>query len=270
LADLLAREPDVEIVGVVADGMAALRLLWRLAVDLVFLDAHLTGLGAFEVLRLIPEQPLIVLTATNGEFALAAFKENAVDYLLRPVRSTDVKHALRKVRAMLQHRPAARESIPSVNPRVPVDHPAPRQLLVSTRDVLRPSPLDQIICLEARDKRTLIYTSQVGHETDSALGNLEARLPSSDFVRIHRRHIVNIRYIKELQRWGSRRYRVELTTPIPAELCISRRCVAEVLERLGGHSPPPGLRTPSGDPLSGRLRSPRDQFDGVGRGAADA
>ena len=72
------------------------------------------------------------------------------------------------------------------------------------------------------------------HEADKGLGDLEARLPSGDFVRIHRRHIVNIRYIKELRKWGNRQYKIELTTPLPVELYVSRRCVEDVLQRLGG------------------------------------
>jgi DNA-binding LytR/AlgR family response regulator len=112
--------------------------------------------------------------------------------------------------------------------------PTPGQILVSVRDTLKPLRLDQIICLEARDKFTMIYTAAGEHEADKGLGDLEARLPSGDFVRIHRRHIVNIRYIKELRKWGNRQYKVELTTPLPVELYVSRRCVEDVLQRLGG------------------------------------
>jgi DNA-binding LytR/AlgR family response regulator len=108
------------------------------------------------------------------------------------------------------------------------------QILVSVRDALRPVRLDEIICLEARDKCTMIYTAAGEHETEKALGDLEVRLPSSEFVRIHRRHIVNIRYIKELRKWGNRQYKVELTAPLPIELYVSRRCVDDVLQRLGG------------------------------------
>jgi len=92
---------------------------------------------------------------------------------------------------------------------------------------------DQIVYLESRDKCTIVRTLDGEHEAQAALSELEARLPPSDFIRIHRRHIVNCRYIAALQKWGNRQLKVELTVPIQVELYVSRRAHDDVLRRMG-------------------------------------
>jgi two-component system, LytTR family, response regulator len=234
LAALLRREPDVELVGEAPNGIEALRLLDELPVDLLFLDVQMPGLDGFQVLRRARARPLVVFTTARDEYALEAFRANAVEYLLKPLAPEELKRAMQKVRQHAYARLQSEDAITRVLRDVDMAKSVPAQILVSVRDTLRPLRLDQIICLEARDKCTTIYTAVGEHETDKGLGDLEARLPSADFVRIHRRHIVNIRYIKELRKWGNRQYKVELTTPVPVELYVSRRCVDDVLQRLGG------------------------------------
>jgi DNA-binding LytR/AlgR family response regulator len=234
LASLLRRAADVEIVGEAKNGLEAVRMLGELPVDLLMLDVQMPGIDGFEVLRRTSARPFIVFTTAHDEFALAAFRENAVEYLLKPIAAEDVERAMRKVREFARMRHAPDRAVTGLLRHMEVTRSAPSQILISVHDALKPLKLDQIICLEARDKCTVIYTPGAGHEADKGLSELEARLPGSDFVRIHRRHIVNIRYIKELKKWGNRQYKIELTTPIPTELYVSRRCVDDVLQRLGG------------------------------------
>ena len=234
LAALLRREPDVEIIGEAPNGIEALRLLDELQVDLLLIDVQMPGLDGFQVLRRMRAHPLVVFTTAHDEYALDAFRANAVEYLLKPLAPEEVKRAMQKVRQHAYARAQSEHAITRVLRDVEMAKSGPAQILVSVRDTLKPLRLDQIICLEARDKFTMIYTAAGEHEADKGLGDLEARLPSGDFVRIHRRHIVNIRYIKELRKWGNRQYKVELTTPLPVELYVSRRCVDDVLQRLGG------------------------------------
>jgi len=234
LANLLRREPDVEIVAEARHGLEALKLLNEMPIDLLLLDVQMPGMDGFTVLRQTTARPLVVFTTAHDAYALAAFRENAVEYLLKPIAGEDVARAMLKVRERARGRQQPNQALADLLRQVETPRPIPGQILVSVRDALKPLRLDQIICLEARDKCTFIYTPDAGHEADKGLSELESRLPESEFVRIHRRHIVNIRYIKELKKWGNRQYKVELTTPVPTELYVSRRCVDGVLSRLGG------------------------------------
>lgn len=234
LAGLLRREPDVVIVGEARNGVEALRMLNEMPVDLLLLDVQMPGVDGFAVLRQMSVRPFVVFTTAHDEYALAAFRANAVEYLLKPIAAEDVSQAMRKVRERARTRQGSDGLGAELLGQVETPRAIPRQILVSVRDSLRPLHLDQIVCLEARDKSTIIYTPDARHEVDKGLHELEARLSEGDFVRIHRRHIVNIRYIKELKKWGNRQYKVELIAAVPTELYVSRRCVDDVLRRLGG------------------------------------
>jgi DNA-binding LytR/AlgR family response regulator len=83
------------------------------------------------------------------------------------------------------------------------------QILITARDVLELVRLDQIVYVEALEKCTLVRTVEEASETDASLADLEARLPASGFIPIHRSHIVHRRYIAALRRWETRQLKVE-------------------------------------------------------------
>jgi two-component system LytT family response regulator len=229
---LLGRHDDLEVVAQASNGIEALAVIRDLQPDLLFLDVEMPGMDGFQLLRELPKQPIVIFTTAHDRYALAAFKENSVEYLLKPVGSEDVDRAVRKVLAL-----AAAAAVPDqqVIERV-LQHLRPRaqkQLLLPVGDVLKPMRLDQIVYFEARDKSTMIYGLDGTFQTETSLAELETRLPADDFIRIHRQHIINVAFIRELQRWGNRQLKVVFTTPVNADLYVSRRNVDDVVKRLG-------------------------------------
>lgn len=92
---------------------------------------------------------------------------------------------------------------------------------------------NRLLLAYASDKSTLVHTVEQTYESQASLNDLHAKLPLADFIRIHRRHIVDRQFIGSLRRWGNRQLRVELTIPYSDELLVSRRCYDDVLMRLG-------------------------------------
>lgn len=250
LVRLLGAHCEIEIVAQASDGVEALTLIEALEPDVAFLDIQMPGLDAFDLLQRLKQQPLVVFTTAHDEHALAAFRENAVDYLLKPIASEELTRAVKKLLAHTtpptfrttiatssfvpdppssQSAQILRQLLQRLNE--PID--APSQLLLTVRDTLRPLCFDQIVLLEASDKTTLVHTIDQTYESQSSLSELQAKLPRADFIRIHRRHIVNRRFIGALRRWGNRQLRVELTVPYADELLVSRRCYDDVLMWLG-------------------------------------
>jgi two-component system LytT family response regulator len=250
LVRLLEVHPELTIVAKAKNGLEALTAIEKLSPDVAFLDIQMPGLDAFELLQRLRTQPLVVFTTAYDEYALAAFRENTLDYLLKPISPEDLSRAVGKLlKRFMPPMPTSpdvpittgSEPHPSQTERV-LAHllqrlkepaPLPSQLLVSIRDTLRPIGFDQIVVLEAYDKTTRIHTLEQVHESQTALSELQARLPESDFLRIHRRHIVNRRFISALRWWGNRQLKVELTVPFAEELLVSRRCCEGVLLRMG-------------------------------------
>src|SRR3989440_11291007 len=106
---VLADEPDVEIVAECADGVEAVKAIEHHRPDLLILDVQMPRLNGFEVLQALePEQiPAIIFTTAHDEHAIQAFEVNALDYLLKPFKQARMQKALERARAQLQARRGA-------------------------------------------------------------------------------------------------------------------------------------------------------------------
>ena len=110
LDSLLARRGDVEVVGSVADGEAALEACALLHPDLILLDIEMPGLGGTAVARRLaeaPTRPPVVFCPGYEQHALSAFDLGATDYLLKPVRAERLDEALDRVATRLRPAPVA-------------------------------------------------------------------------------------------------------------------------------------------------------------------
>jgi two-component system LytT family response regulator len=180
IRDLLTRE-NVDIAGECEDGPQALQVIRDTAPDLVFLDIQMPGLDGFEVLNLLDTRPMIIFTTAFDAYAVRAFDEHALDYLLKPIDATRFAEALKRVR-----RAGRRESQPLK--RVVVKAPG-RVLFLETRDV------DWI---EAAGNYVRVHANGEAHLVRMTLTALEERLDSRAFARIHRSTIVNVARVAAL------------------------------------------------------------------------
>ncbi len=99
LTDLIAREPDVETVGVASDGLEAVTLIRRHAPDLLFLDIQMPGLDGFGVLDAISPDlmPMTIFVTAYDRYAIQAFEAHAIDYLLKPFSDQRFESAFKLV-----------------------------------------------------------------------------------------------------------------------------------------------------------------------------
>ncbi len=208
------------------------------AIDLAFLDVKMPGLDGFAVLeRLDPaRRPDIVFTTAYHEFALRAFEENAVDYLLKPIarerldqsvvraearqaqRRADPAHDERLTRLLdwLDARGADGPALPPV-PRAaePIEH-----LSVPHRDRLIVLPVASVVSVEVQDGITRVFALHDDRDARTplrqflvphTLEHLEAHLDAERFVRVHRSALVQVRHIREMVPWFSGRFKLILS-----------------------------------------------------------
>ena len=97
LRRLLKNTGRVEVVGFTTKPEEAVAALTRDPPDVCFLDIEMPRLNGFDVLARLPSQPIVVFTTAYNQYALQAFGENAVDYLLKPVEPETLERALNKV-----------------------------------------------------------------------------------------------------------------------------------------------------------------------------
>jgi two-component system LytT family response regulator len=188
------------------------------------------GCDGFEVVRRLQEKPFIVFATAYNEYALKAFEENSVDYLLKPVEQKRLDRTLEKLRRFVGTSSlSVNENIERMLSRLA--SPPLQRLKVSLGDKIYLIDLPDIVYFESRDKYTYLHTTDREYMIDETIADLEVKLDKSTFVRIHRSYIVNVKFIRELVRWFAGRYKVRLKDKSETEL-IATRSYADQIRRL--------------------------------------
>src|SRR5271165_5017112 len=97
LKRMLARHPEVEIIGSATDPAAALDALQNELPDVLFLDIQMPVMNGFELLSRLDEHPFVIFTTAYDEYALKAFEVNSIDYLMKPIDAEHLERALKKL-----------------------------------------------------------------------------------------------------------------------------------------------------------------------------
>jgi two-component system LytT family response regulator len=224
LARKLARQyvahvPDVEIVAECADTGELELALSRQQADAALLDIRMPGRDVFDVLgdaaQRGPLPPLIFATAYD-RYAVRAFEINAVDYLVKPFTESRLAEALIRVR---ERRRSGAQS--GDIPRLLRDlGRRPDRLLVPDGSRIVPLPVSSITWIKAEGDYARIHSGGKSYLVYRTLTDLEGRLDSAEFLRVHRSAIVRVDQITELQAADSGRYR--LTLADGTRLIVSR------------------------------------------------
>lgn len=213
---LLERDPDIQVVGECANGVAAVQAIRRERPDLVFLDVQMPDLDGFGVLaQLEPEEiPAIVFVTAYDQYAIRAFEVNAVDYLLKPFDRERFKESLSRakryirqgrVSALSEKMLALLRHLGSGKPGRSRPYRADRILIKDRGRVSFVRQVD-IDWIEVQGNYLRL---QAGAESYLARDTLTAMLDKLDpttFLRISRSHAVNVEKLKELRPLANGRY----------------------------------------------------------------
>jgi two-component system LytT family response regulator len=223
----LAEQPDLQVVGEAADGLAAAQAIETLSPDWVFLDIQMPGLSGLEVAaQLDPASaPLLVFVTAFDEHAIKAFELNAADYLLKPYDRDRLRKTLDRLRGRVAG--AAQGAV-----RAARAQPGSRErLLVPQGEGLQLLPAEAIHWLEADDNYVHVHTAQARYLLRRTLADLLAQLGEQRFVRIHKSTAVNLAEIRSLAPLFKGDH--EITLRGGAVLRLSRRYKDELFARLG-------------------------------------
>lgn len=209
----LGSEPDIEVVGEAVDGPDAVAQIGAHRPALVFMDIQMPGFDGFEVLSRCQEANLraVIFITAHADYALRAFDNNAVSYLLKPIEPARFREAVERARLLLrgpdQVRPEDRGPATAMAPagqeaalsaqldankhlaRVLVKH-GERFLVIKTAE---------IDWITATGEYATLHTKKGNWLLRMSLSELAERLDESRFARIHRCTIVNLERVIELQ-----------------------------------------------------------------------
>lgn len=235
IVGLLQQEQDIELVGECADGQQAVNAIQQQHPDLVFLDVQMPACDGFGVIQQVGAEhmPAVVFVTAYDEYALRAFEVHAIDYLLKPFGRDRFQQTLQHAREHLDRRRAGdlgRRLLALVQDLKPEPQKLDRLVVKSGGRVffLRTDDIDWI---EAAGNYVRLHLGEDSHLFRETMNNMEGRLDTRRFVRIHRSRIVNTDRIKELQPWFNGEYVVVLQNG--SRLTLSRGYREKLQERLG-------------------------------------
>lgn len=174
--------------------------------DIIFLDIEMPLLNGFEMLSKLTKMPLVVFSTAYDQYAIRAFEENSVDYLLKPVENDRLIKTIDKIRNIIN---AGISGNGNVNPYSDnlirlLEEMKPKKeifsLSVKTGDRILLIPLTEITHFEAEEKYVFLNTLDgQKYLLNYTLTSLEEKLPQH-YLRISRAGIVNSHHIKEIQK----------------------------------------------------------------------
>ncbi|MDX9769587.1 MAG: LytTR family DNA-binding domain-containing protein [Tenuifilaceae bacterium] len=209
LMKYLESEMDIEIVDQCADGFSAAVAINKEKPDLVLLDIQLPKLNGFEMLEVLDHSPLIIFTTAYDEYAIKAFEQNAVDYLLKPFSRDRFQAALCKAREKLASVGYVAAPVDSMAEDLSASIPIARIVVKDSKGIHIVASSD-IRYFEAQDDYVMIYSQDGRFMKKQTMKSLEQRLNPRQFVRVHRSYIVNVNEIVKIEPYEKESYLLHL------------------------------------------------------------
>jgi len=196
LKQLLAEySTDIQIVGEASDVASGLLLIAETVPELVFLDVQMPDGTGFDLLGKIPDIAFkVIFVSAYDRFALTAFKFSAIDYILKPVNSTDLTQALEKIEKPADSQPAKIKVL--LGNRSGIE-----KIVLPSQDELLFVRIDEIVRCESDNNYTYFYLEKGNRILVSrTLKDYEELLEPMGFFRIHKSSMINMRFLKKYKK----------------------------------------------------------------------
>jgi len=200
LREYLAAFPQIEILAECAKGSEAVEKIDELKPDMIFLDVQMPGMNGFDVLDEIVHEPYVIFTTAYDQYAIKAFEKNAVDYLLKPLDQERFKLAVDRALQRKKMDAGNIEDLLSGMHTLPARTSYDSHIFVQKSEKLFNLPIEDIMYLEASGDYTVISTKNDQFVSSSGIGKLEEIMNPDKFIRVHRSTIINISFLKEIER----------------------------------------------------------------------
>ena len=198
LIRLLEPYDQIDIIGQAVNGQDGLEKINELRPDLIFLDIEMPVLNGFEMLSQLKHPVKVVFTTAYDQYAIKAFEEESIDYLLKPLEPSRLEKTISRLLKTHFEQPAClplQVLMEQLHFKAHI-----KSLAAKTGDKIVLVKLDRIIYINASEKYVFLHTiDDKKHIADFTINALEEKLPD-EFVRVHRGTIINSDHIKEIRK----------------------------------------------------------------------
>lgn len=206
LKKYLDRHDKLEHVATCDDGIEAANVLQDEDVDVVFLDVEMPDMSGLELVDSLASPPSIVMVTGKEEYAVDAFEAAVTDYLVKPVRYSRFLQAVSRVEDDMETQASADSGSPPADaPDIRVaqadsgDGGSPDHVFLKVDRRLIRVNLSDIQWVEAQGDYMMVQAHSKRYLIHSTMKELDDKLPSDQFVRVHRSYIVRIDQIKDIE-----------------------------------------------------------------------
>jgi len=170
---------SIEIKGFCKDALEAMEIIEKQPIDLIFLDINMPKLSGIEFLKTLKNPPMVILTTAYTDYALEGYELNVLDYLVKPFSFVRFLKAVQKAEQQIQllQKTKAKEK--------------PESVFIKSNKKTYQVKFSEIVYIEGLGDYIKIYTEKSHLVTNLSMKKMEELLPTSEFYRIHKSHIVN-------------------------------------------------------------------------------
>ncbi len=230
LVHFLNEEADFNLLGEYGDGQAALEAIIDKKPDLVLLDIEMPELSGIDLIgQLETPLPLIVFVTAYHDYAIRAFEENALDYILKPFDQSRFRKSLSRIRTQLKSDKAPHDidqldKLMSAFETMLSKDSGKRYLKkisCKQKGKIRFVPVEDILWIESEGTFCKLHLNRGFELTNLSVKNLEQLLDPSGHLRIHKSHMVNIDAIESIEPYFHGEYMINLTNGTSLKLSRS-------------------------------------------------
>jgi DNA-binding LytR/AlgR family response regulator len=188
LEEYISKTPSLELLKTFTEGFKAIDFIKENKVQLIFLDIQMPQITGIQLLKSLPDPPLVIFTTAYSNYAIEGFNLNAIDFLLKPFEYDRFLKAVNKASEYISYRDRAAEAVNSSG-----------FIFVKSDYQIIKIDLSDISMIEGMDDYVKIFTSKKMILSNMTMKDILSRLPSPDFQRVHRSFIVSLKHIESVR-----------------------------------------------------------------------
>ena len=202
--------------------------------DLIFMDIQLSDGLSFEIFSQIQIKTPVIFTTAFDEYAIDAFKVNGLDYLLKPIRFTDLSNSLKKL-DLLREQLLTKSNLQDLSQNFRKKSYKER-FMVKIGAHISTIPIQEVLFFRADGRTVYLYTKEgKRYIIDYKLEDLIDMLDPGNFYRVNRSFIIQIQAIQDVLVYSNSRLKIIPPIKLDKEIIVSREKVADFKTWLKGN-----------------------------------